>query len=111
MARKFFYVCAGMFLIALSYHLGARDAAGQSNPGVQAFSNESGGMFAVVDGSYIQFDPHSGGRFVTLPLPVSGPVVGTGNFVVVYRTGDVYVHEGGAATGAWVLKGNLHAAK
>jgi hypothetical protein len=27
MARKFFYVCAGMFLLALSYHLGARNAA------------------------------------------------------------------------------------
>ena len=34
MARKFFYVCAGMFLLALSYHFGASTATAQapSNP-------------------------------------------------------------------------------
>ena len=26
MARKFFYVCAGVFLLSLSYHLGATSA-------------------------------------------------------------------------------------
>ena len=30
MARKFFYVCVGMFLLALSYHFGAREATAQS---------------------------------------------------------------------------------
>jgi hypothetical protein len=30
MARKFFYVCAGVFLLALSYHLGASSALAQA---------------------------------------------------------------------------------
>ena len=30
MARKFFYVCAGLFLLALSYHLGAGTATAQA---------------------------------------------------------------------------------
>jgi hypothetical protein len=30
MARKFFLVCAGMFLLALSYHLGAGTATAQA---------------------------------------------------------------------------------
>ena len=30
MARKFFYVCAGMFLLALSYHFGASTATAQA---------------------------------------------------------------------------------
>ena len=30
MAPKFFYVCAGMFLLALSYHLGASSAGAQA---------------------------------------------------------------------------------
>ena len=30
MAKKFFYVCAGIFLLALSYHLGARNAGAQA---------------------------------------------------------------------------------
>jgi hypothetical protein len=29
-ARAFFFVCAGLFLLALSYHVGARTAAGDS---------------------------------------------------------------------------------
>jgi len=33
MARKFFYVCAGLFLLALSYHLGAKDVGAQAPPG------------------------------------------------------------------------------
>ena len=31
MAKKFFYVCAGLFLLALTYHLGARSATAQSS--------------------------------------------------------------------------------
>jgi hypothetical protein len=31
MARKFFYICAGMFLLALSYHLGATGAQAQAS--------------------------------------------------------------------------------
>lgn len=30
MAKRFFYVCAGLFLLALSYHLGARSATAQA---------------------------------------------------------------------------------
>ena len=30
MARKFFYVCAGMLMLALSYHFGANTAAAQA---------------------------------------------------------------------------------
>lgn len=30
MARKFFFVCAGMFLLALSYHFGASTATAQA---------------------------------------------------------------------------------
>ena len=39
MARKFFYVCAGMLMLALSYHLGANTATAQApgNPVVATF--------------------------------------------------------------------------
>jgi hypothetical protein len=38
-ARKFFYVCVGLFLLALSYHLGASTATAQApgNPVVATF--------------------------------------------------------------------------
>jgi hypothetical protein len=31
-ARSFFFVCAGIFLLALAYHFGARSAHGQGGP-------------------------------------------------------------------------------
>jgi hypothetical protein len=31
MARKFFYVCAGILMLALSYHFGAQSASAQSS--------------------------------------------------------------------------------
>jgi hypothetical protein len=35
-AKSFFYVCAGLFLLALGYHLGARNATAQSPGGIEA---------------------------------------------------------------------------
>lgn len=35
-AKRFFFVCAGIFLLALSYHLGARSATAQNREGATA---------------------------------------------------------------------------
>jgi hypothetical protein len=42
MAKQFFYVCAGIFLLALSWHLGARSAATQLGGPVVAAAYEQG---------------------------------------------------------------------
>jgi hypothetical protein len=54
-ARKFFYICAGLFLLAMSYHLGA-SAAGAAAPVAQP--SETAMLSGVI---------HSG---QTIPLPV-----------------------------------------
>jgi len=105
MARKFFYIAAGMLMLSLSYHFGARDAAGQAAAAIEATDYDNGALFAVVNGSWVQFNVGSGTVFPAYPLPVSAPVVGTGSSLVVYQNGDVYVYEG--SPGEWVLKGNL----
>ena len=48
MARKFFYICAGMLLLALSFHIGASMATAQSagNPAV-ALANEGTGGYML----------------------------------------------------------------
>jgi len=38
MARKFFYVCAGMLMLALSYHFGASSATAQAGSGISGFT-------------------------------------------------------------------------
>jgi hypothetical protein len=56
MFRKFFYICAGMFLLALSYHFGASTAVAQapSNPVVASLGSvmvvtANGDVYHAVD--------------------------------------------------------------
>lgn len=50
MAKKFFYVCAGLFLLAAAYAFGARSAGAQSpaNPVVASIPNNGAYQAAVV---------------------------------------------------------------
>ena len=59
MARKFFYVCAGMFLLALSYHFGASTATAQA-PGNQAVAlgSLSGYQVVLTAGGDIYWSPN-----------------------------------------------------
>jgi len=48
MARKFFYVCAGMLMLALAYHFGASSVSAQVEPTiVGAFADNCNGMIVV----------------------------------------------------------------
>jgi hypothetical protein len=65
MARKFFYICAGMFLLALSYHLGASTANAQLGSAVAGVATFGGQGVMVVTASgetYFRVcsDPFSG---------------------------------------------------
>ena len=50
MAKKFFYVCAGLILLALTYQLGARSATAQApgNPIVGVAGNQAAGYYLAV---------------------------------------------------------------
>ena len=55
-AKAFFYVCAGVFLLALSYHLGARNAGAQApgNP-VVAMAEHGTALWAVTSAGDIYY--------------------------------------------------------
>jgi len=50
MAKKFFYVCAGLFLLAFAYHFGASSAGAQApgNPIVGVTTDGGGGVFIAL---------------------------------------------------------------
>jgi hypothetical protein len=54
--RAFFYVCAGLFLLALSYHLGARNATAQApgNPIVGVAGGASPDRVFLANGDYYE---------------------------------------------------------
>jgi hypothetical protein len=48
-AKAFLVVCAGIFLLALSYHLGARSAGAQVGTDVECVADEGANGCAVID--------------------------------------------------------------
>lgn len=52
MTKKFFYACAGVFLLALAYHLGAGSADAQSPQPARAIVQGAGnGRYQIVNGT------------------------------------------------------------
>lgn len=111
-ARAFFFVCAGIFLLALAYHLGARSAGAQSGVrmvGIDFFSSPPGTTGRVaIDESGQLYEENEAARCVWTPtFQLAGtPVALTtrpdnGCIVwVLMENGDLY--EGNkAVTGGW----------
>jgi hypothetical protein len=115
-ARAFFYVCAGLFLLALTYHLGARSAGAQA-PAIEG-ANYDGTNATGVVGRTFHWGNGGGpgcGPFqqfqIATPIPGTSPVVatvaqigclGTSNRVLL-ENGDCYGSDGGA----WLYLGNM----
>ena len=109
-AKTFFYVCAGLFLLALSYNLGARSAGAQAGGSIAVGDinmGGQGGIAALVD--RLLYRATDGPPFETYgPTP---PIPGTEPIVAVYgpdpramlANGDVYRLSGSA----WILAGNV----
>jgi len=71
MARKFFYVCAGMLMLALAYHFGYSTASAQApgNPVVAAPTSQH--VFTANGDMYIDFNANR--QFVLVGNVFSGP--------------------------------------
>ena len=110
MGKGFFYVCAGVFLLALSYHLGAKSATAQSGVLIEGASIESFQLnsFPRATACVNRFFHWMGenGVLQTLPTPVPGTqrIVATDPYeTVMLENGDWLKFDGNA----WVLVGNL----
>jgi hypothetical protein len=117
-ARAFFFVCAGIFLLAVSYQLGATSARAQTGI-VQGATVNDLGYFAAASGRtfYWGYSYYSGGsppllRTVPDPIPGTSEVVvaemihGGDGYNVVLANGDVYQWGYGQAPG-WRYAFNL----
>ena len=101
-ARAFFFVCAGIFLLALAYHLGARSAGAQSagtvegadiTPALQGAYGET--VTFCVNRVLYQSEFASYGWFpvpaaAVMSVPGTSPIVATSRNVVFLANGDVY---------------------
>jgi hypothetical protein len=104
-AKRFFYVCAGIFLLAAAYHLGALSAVAQSGDVVSCASvKENQDATSAVIGRVFCFQPTSTPPIVcyaSVPIPGTSPVVacgiaGSGYPMAVLANGEVWRHGGTA---------------
>ena len=111
MARQFFYVCAGMFLLVLSYQLGAATATAQLGPllegaSIQAVQDNTFPRASGCVNRIWRWMGESGGTPIEYPFPVPGTsrIVATDpNGLVLLENGDWYK----GVSGGWALIGNL----
>src|SRR5262245_59406089 len=89
-ARAFFYVCAGIFLLALAYQLGASGATAQAMTVIRGpeFGQGSafGGVAFVLDRTFYHGSVGGPGDPVTIS-PVAPPVPGVAAVVAVRDVG------------------------
>jgi hypothetical protein len=108
-ARAFFFVCAGLFLLALAYHLGATSAKAQVGTrmvGIDIMGSWPGRI--AIDESGQLYEEHNigSGRWTATFQLAGRPVALTtrnddGNLVwVLMDNGDLY-EANGSVTGGW----------
>jgi hypothetical protein len=109
-AKAFFYVCAGLFLLALSFHLGQVTAQAQSGPTVEGASIESFELSAFpratacVNRLWSWMGENGGLNQNPVPVPGSLRIVATDPYgTVMLENGDWLKFDGSS----WVLVGNL----
>jgi hypothetical protein len=118
MAKRFFYVCSGLFLLVLSFQLGARAAVGQTS-NLLLVGDVSAGACGVTESRqfYAMHDRQFGGQVDMWAAPIPGTSRVVGAFVgsepsssghVVLENGDVYWAF--ATTTPWQYAGNLFSA-
>ena len=114
MARKFFYVCAGILMLALSYHFGATAATAQAvgvdGPAIAWVDNSIDGPIRVSGVvNRIFYVLRNSGASVSIPDPIPGTarVIASDPActAVLLENGDVYSRSGGPG---WTLMGNLY---
>ncbi len=112
MAKRFFYVCAGLLFLALAYHVEAKRATAQEGGLIQVgeVSYFYGSLVGVVQGRtiYTARVPNDPGPLLVEalpPLPGTSPIVAVNGITqaALLENRDVYVRE----NNDWVLKGNM----
>jgi hypothetical protein len=108
MARKFFYVCAGMLMLALSYYFGASTAGAQSGGAIECAGIANGEAATAVIGRYVYFMSRSEPvrLYATSPVPGTSPVIACDRGMVVLENGEVWFwYSAGGAE--WGLVGSF----
>ncbi len=111
-ARSFFFVSCGIFLLALSYHLGARSAGAQSAGWLEG-ADSAGGNYTASINRVVWMVASDGLHSIATPIPGTSSVLNTCGGIsgagptalVILADGSCYYWPSGGTT--WVLYGSF----
>jgi hypothetical protein len=107
MAKRFFYVCAGLLCLALTYHAGARNATAQAPAECFGIDSERGAAVVVGRMMYVRpLSPFTSPPTIPQPVPGTEAVIACAPFSALLANGDVY-HWTGEPTG-WTYSGSVY---
>lgn len=106
-AKRFFYVCAGLFLLAGAFALGAQSVRASGTIECANFVFSTG--TAVVDRRIVYQEYNHQMQTVPDPIPGSSPVIACAPAGAVLENGDVWHtnYSGPGSSTDWTLVGNL----
>lgn len=104
MAKKFFYVCAGLMCLGLAFHLGAGTAHGQFAT-ADASMIDGNGAAAVIGRQVSYFGFGNAPVHIPEPVPGSSRVMACNYTLVLLENGDAYEYM--RDSGVWVFRGTL----
>jgi hypothetical protein len=111
-AKAFFFACAGIFLLALAYHLGAQSATAQSGDSIEGASC-AGGSYTACINRVVWLVDGTGLHCIATPVPGTSSVLSTAgggsgavtSALVILSNGDCYWWPSNGT--AWVLYGSF----
>lgn len=114
-AKKFFYACGGLFMLAAAYHLGASKATAQTSA-PSAFGVDATGSTSMVAINRTIYWMDTGGQITALPVvPGTAPIVAigadqayNGHVTAILEDGEVYRRD--SSGNVWLHVGNLFGA-
>ena len=111
-AKRFFYVSAGLLSLALAYHVGARSATAQLGlveAGKIDVSISGTGIYTCAVGRTFYTD--YAGTAISVPVPGSARIVATGlgsrGYTAMLENGDLYWFNQEPSVVAWQYLGNM----
>ena len=103
--KTFFLVCGGIFLLTLSWQMGAQNATAQTATAFDCVGFNGGDAYAVVGRTLVWERSGNGTPYSSVPIPGTARAIACSSGSVLLEDGAIYTIA--TSNGDWSYRGNL----